>query len=200
MKRFTKALKATTMAFAATAMVATSAMATDGMFGNGTGARNKALAGAGVADQNDSTAISINPAGLVHSDNQLSFSASLFSPVRSYDFGLGDIDSDSEYFVVPNIAWTHRIDANTVFGLSMYGNGGMNSDYPVNAYGMPGQELGIDLTQAFISAGIGKRYGNVSVGFAPILGIQLFSAEGLGGFGAPETTDMAVGIGGTRWC
>ena len=71
MKRFTAALKATTMAFAAAGLMATGAMATDGMFGNGTGARNKALAGAGVANEKDATAMSLNPAGLVHSENQL---------------------------------------------------------------------------------------------------------------------------------
>ena len=71
MNRFTRALKITTMAVTAATLMATSAMATDGMFGNGTGARNKALAGAGVADQNDATAMSINPAGLTHSPDQL---------------------------------------------------------------------------------------------------------------------------------
>ena len=200
MKRFTTALKTTTMAIAAVSLIATSAMATDGMFGNGTGARNKALAGSGVADQNDSTAMSINPAGMVHSDNQFSFSASLFSPRREYDVSGGlapAVESDSEYFVVPNMAYTHRVDGNTVFGLSMYGNGGMNSDYPANFAGFPGQELGIDLMQVFVSAGVAKQYGNLSVGFAPILAMQLFSAEGLGNLipGAAETTDISFGIG-----
>ncbi len=199
MKRFTKALMTTTMAIAAGALVATSAMATDGMFGNGTGARNKALAGAGVADQNDSTAMSINPAGMVHSDNQLSFSASLFSPRREYDVtgGLAPaVESDSEYFVIPNIAWTHRVDGSTVFGLSMYGNGGMNTDYPVNNLSPLGDpNAGIDLTQIFLSAGIAKSYGNIAVGLAPIVGIQIFAADGLTGVGIPEDYNTAVGIG-----
>ncbi len=191
MKRFTKALMTTTMAIAAGALIATSAMATDGMYGNGTGARNKALAGSGVADQNDSTAMSINPAGMVHSDNQFSFSASLFSPLREYNVGAGISQSDSEYFVIPNMAWTHRVDGNTVFGLSMYGNGGMNSDYPVNFAGAP--NLGIDLQQIFLSAGMAKSYGNISVGLAPILAIQIFSADGVPG--NSENTDIAVGVG-----
>ncbi len=203
MKRFTKALRATSMAFAAASLMATSALATEGMFGNGTGARNKALAGAGVADQNDATAMSINPAGMIHSDNQLSFSASLFSPIREYNIttpgGVVGAESDSEYFVIPNIAWTHRVDGNTVFGLSMYGNGGMNTDYTANFLdpaAAPGTHLGIDYTQIFLSAGLAKQYGNFSIGFAPIVGIGIFSAEGLGNLaGAPETTQVSVGIG-----
>ena len=134
MTRFTKALKITTMAVAAASLVATSAIATDGMFGNGTGARNKALAGAGVANEKDATAMSLNPAGLVHSENQLNIAASLFSPLRE-NSGVQNrcfttVESDSNYFVIPNIAYSHRVDGNTVFGLSMYGNGGMNTDYP----------------------------------------------------------------------
>ncbi len=209
MKRFTKALKATTMAVAAASLMATSAMATEGMFGNGTGARGKALAGAGVANEKDATAISSNPAGLVHSENQLNISASVFSPNRSYNVGGGVVESDSNYFVIPNIAYSHRVDANTVFGLSMYGNGGMNTDYPVNfAQGFNralSPTLGIDLTQIFISAALAKQYGSLSIGVAPILGIQIFQADGV-----PDATfavqssekDVAVGVGlraGVEW-
>ncbi|WP_457817321.1 hypothetical protein, partial [Staphylococcus aureus] len=38
--------------------------ATDGYFQDGLGARNKALAGAGVADSRDATAAALNPAGI----------------------------------------------------------------------------------------------------------------------------------------
>ena len=198
MKRFTKTLKATTMAFAAAGLMATSAMATDGMFGNGTGARNKALAGAGVANEKDATAMSLNPAGLVHSEDQIDISATLFSPHREATWGATTTESDSQYFVIPNIAYSHRMDANTVFGLSMYGNGGMNTDYPTNLAGNPGN-MGIDLTQIFVSAGLAKSYGNISVGIAPILAVQIFSADGLG---FSEETSVAAGIavrGGVEW-
>lgn len=207
MKRFTKALKATTIAFAAAGLMVSSAMATDGMFGNGTGARNKALAGAGVANEKDATAMSLNPAGLVHSENQLNISASLFSPRREnegeYNGAPGAVvESDSQYFVIPNIAYSHRVDGNTVFGLSMYGNGGMNTDYPyagTNPFGGTGS-LGIDLTQIFMSAGLAKQYGNFSVGIAPIVAIQIFQADGIQNFS--EETNVAVGIavrGGVEW-
>ena len=130
MTRFTKTLKATTLAFAATTMVATSVMATEGLVMNGVGARNKALAGAGVADGNDATAIALNPAGLVNSPNQLSMSFSAFIPITEFKnaptrFNSFESDSsDATFFPIPNIAYTHRVDANTVFGLSMYAVGG----------------------------------------------------------------------------
>ncbi len=203
MKRFITALKASTMAIAAVGLMATSAMATDGMFGDGTGARNKALAGAGVADEKDATAMSLNPAGLVHSDTQFNAAASLFSPRREYNVGAGVVKSDSEYFVIPNLAYAYRVDGNTVFGLSMYGNGGMNTDYPVNFTGLPAN-LGIDLTQVFMSAGLAKQYGNLSIGVAPILALQLFSANGTPtrtGIGS-EHLDVAAGIAvraGVEW-
>ena len=205
MTRFNKALKATTLAFAATAMVATSAVATDGMFGNGTGARNKAMAGAGVANEKDATAISLNPAGLVHAENQLNVAASLFSPLRENSGpqnGGATVESDRNYFVIPNVAYSHRVDGSTVFGLSMYGNGGMNTQYPyagTNPFGGQGQ-LGIDLTQIFMSAGLAKSYGNISVGVAPILAIQIFKANGVQNFS--ENIDVAAGIairGGVEW-
>ncbi|MCF6198721.1 MAG: outer membrane protein transport protein [Hyphomicrobiaceae bacterium] len=219
MKRFTNALKITTMAVAAASLMATSAIATDGMFGNGTGARNKALAGAGVANEKDATAISLNPAGLVHSEDQLNVAASLFSPLRGYKESGGagintDVSSDSNYFVIPNIAYSHRIDANTVFGLSMYGNGGMNTDYNYNGlngigggstgnpFGTGTTNYGIDLTQVFISAAVAKQYGNFAIGIAPILSLQIFDSDGLSAFGASDLQEEAFGIavrGGVEW-
>lgn len=197
--------KAVLGGLAATCMLAAPALATDGMFANGTGARNKALAGAGVANQTDSTAIAVNPAGLVHAGNELSASTSLFSPDRYYDTAIsgGKVRSDSRFFVIPNYAYSVRHDANTVFGLSMYGNGGMNTDYGQNPFaaGPNNVRTGIDLTQIFLSAGVGKRYGNFSVGIAPIVAVQIFDADGLVAPGG-ASTDVAVGValrGGIEW-
>ncbi|MCP4937363.1 MAG: hydrocarbon degradation protein [bacterium] len=180
------------------------------MFGNGTGARNKALAGAGVADQNDATAMSINPAGMVNSDTQATISGSLFSPLRSYTTNgtvfvpdAGKVESDTNYFIIPNLAYVYRMDANSAFGLSMYGNGGMNTDYNDSNTFLAGN-TGADLTQIFLSAGYAQKMGNFSWGVAPIVGVTLFEAVGLGafaGFSSDATSltgndhDIAVGIG-----
>ena len=47
------------------------AFATEGYFQYGFGARQKALAGAGVADGRDATTASLNPAGLVNAPVEL---------------------------------------------------------------------------------------------------------------------------------
>jgi long-chain fatty acid transport protein len=214
MKTFTRALTMTSLLVAAS-LLGTSAYATEGMFANGTGARNKALAGSGVADQKDATAIAVNPAGLVNSDTQLSGSASLFSPWRGFSWPAAGLkeESNSNYFLVPNLAYNVRLDANTAIGLSLYGNGGMNTDYGefFNAGCPAGQTglacrgtAGIDLQQMFMSVGLAKRYGDISVGVAPIIALQLFEADGLATPFGPvaEKLDTAAGIAaraGVEW-
>ncbi|MGB0087165.1 MAG: outer membrane protein transport protein [Rhodomicrobiaceae bacterium] len=186
------------------AALITDAKATDGYFQDGYGARQKALGGAGVADTKDATAIANNPAGLADVDNQLAGAITLFSPQREYEAGLpgctppafgcapvppGEHGSDRNLFAIPNIAYTHRIDSDTVFALGMYGNGGMNTTYPDRIFSQTSGS-GVDLTQALISAAIARRIGRFSFGIAPILAVQVFEATGVDGF-APFSSDPA---------
>ena len=183
------------------------ASATEGYFQNGYGARQKALAGAGVADSRDATAAALNPAGLVHVGTEASIAASLFSPRREVEspaFG-GTVESGSNYFVVPNLAASYRFAPNPyvdVIGFTVYGNGGMNADWPSypnfgnGIFG--GGKLGVDLQQALISIAFAKQLGPVAVGIAPILARQQFKARGLSAFGITENdTDVSWG-GGVR--
>lgn len=202
------------------------AYATEGMFGNGNGARQKALAGAGVADSRDATAQSLNPAGLVHVNNQLTISASLFSPHRKYSAGggstlnaalgninsaftpTGSFDSDQNMFIIPNMAWSYRLDGYAladVIGFTLYGNGGMNTHYPDTA---PGSQLcstfaasgfpitgtgtfcnsllGINYSQALFAMTMAKKLGGgISVGISPTIARQQIEidAGGLTAFG-----------------
>jgi len=183
------------------------AQATEGYFQNGYGARQQALAGAGVADSRDAMALSLNPAGLVDVDPQFQVGASLFIPLRGYTaigpgfVAPGTIDSTENFFVVPNIAYSRPIDAESAWGVALFGNGGMNTNYkgvanPICAlFGAPpgvfcGGDAGVDLIQAFLSVGYARRFGNLSVGVAPVLAIQRFKAKGLGFF-APFSSDPA---------
>ena len=61
----------------AATLTAMDAFATEGYFTHGAGARNKALAGAGVADGRDATALITNPAGMVGNGTELTVSVSL---------------------------------------------------------------------------------------------------------------------------
>ena len=180
----------------------TQGSATEGYFQEGYGARQKALAGAGVANGRDATAASLNPAGLVHVENEIDVAATIFSPRRQMVGSgppgftpTGEVDSDRNWFVIPNIARNWRLDGNPWFdavAVAMYANGGMNTTYPAIARPLLecgggtgifcGGKSGVDLQQMFVSVAGAKRFGNVSVGVAPIFALQMFKASGLGAF------------------
>jgi long-chain fatty acid transport protein len=173
------------------------AQATEGYFSHGFGARNSALAGAGIADSRDAMAIAVNPAGLVDVDRQFTSATTLFSPNREYTAtgtgftAPGSVDSSNTLFAIPNMGYNHPLDENSSIAIALYGNGGMNTAYSTGntGPGCPGANgvfcagpTGVDLIQAFISVAYARRFGNFSIGVAPILAIQLFEARGLGAF------------------
>jgi long-chain fatty acid transport protein len=187
-----------------------SAQATEGYFQYGWGARQGGLAGAGVADSRDAMALSLNPAGLVDVDRQWQFGASLFMPFRSYTatgttlVGRGSFDSAENYFIVPNIAYNNPIDMDSSWGVAMFGNGGMNTNWPVMArpaFPLPnscfpvpgvspngtycGGQTGVDMMQAFIALGYARRFGALSFGVSPVIAIQRVKLQGLAAFGVP---------------
>lgn len=187
---------------AASMIFAGTAGATEGYFQHGVGARHKALAGAGVADANDATAIAINPAGLVKAGHSLDVAVSLFAPDRGYTgTGQGFTPSgsfnanDSEVFLLPDIAYARPFGEKGAIGIALNANGGMNTNYaavpnPACAQpGMPassgifcGGSLGVDLMQAFITIGYAHDFGSFSVGVAPVFAIQSFEARGIAAF------------------
>lgn len=188
---------------------APAASATDGYFQYGYGARQKALGGAGVADSRDATAAALNPAGLVHAPTELTVSGTLFSPLRSYSVSgpgptpEGTFDSKGNYFPVPNLAFTYRdhgLPFVDVIGVTVYGNGGMNTAYPANlfsAFGSSGR-LGVDFEQAFLSVAFAKTLApGLSIGVAPILARQAIKLEGLQGFAAFSSDGAHVSNQGT---
>ena len=208
------------IALCAGGLTATGAMATEGYFQHGYGARSKALGGAGIADSRDATAIALNPAGLVNVGENFTGSVSLFIPDRGFtgSGGPGFTPSgevrgnDTAVFPVPNFAYSLPLGENTAFGISMYGNGGMNSDYENTANpacampGMPaadgvfcGGNTGVNLNQAFISVALAQKFGRVSVGVAPILAVQMFEAKGLALFSGFSADPMHVSNNETDW-
>jgi long-chain fatty acid transport protein len=188
--------RAAAISIAAITTVSTSAWATDGYFAYGFGARQKALGGAGVADGRDSTATSLNPAGIVNSPQEASFSATLFSPPREISATNtaltppGTYESNSDYFAVPNLGVTYRdigLPFADVIGISLYGNGGMNTNYPAGSFifGSPGK-VGVDLQQALLSIAFAKTLApGLSIGIAPTIARQQIKIYGLGAFNQP---------------
>jgi long-chain fatty acid transport protein len=222
------------------ALLGSTAHATDGYFQTGYGARQKALAGAGVADGRDATTTSLNPAALTRAPNEVSMAVSGFMPHRYMEGGpanpfpgftpIGRVESDSEFFLIPNMAWSQRVNWGwaDAIGVTVYGNGGMNTDYPAVARNLaigecfapppapPGTPVGsqtgvfcngasgVNLQQALISFGVAKQVApGLSIGVAPILARQQFEAVGLEAFGVGgSVTDVSWGggiKGGIDW-
>lgn len=130
-------LKRTLTSAAVTALlVAPMAHATNGYFKIGAGAKNRGMAGAGMAYGQDSLAGAVNPAALADVGDRVDAGIELFKPKRKGQVdatGIGGADSShksrSSVFFIPNFgiskAWTQDI----TLGLSVTGNGGMNTRY-----------------------------------------------------------------------
>ncbi|MFZ2099776.1 MAG: outer membrane protein transport protein [Oricola sp.] len=170
------------------------AFATDGYFQVGFGIRQSGMGGAGVADSTDAMAQTLNPAGIVGIGDQWQIGAAAFMPYRGYEaagaaeppIANGTIDSEANFFVMPNFAYVRQIDSESAWGISVYGNGGMNTTYPGDAgagFGVfYGGLAGVDLMQAFVSADYARQMGALKIGIAPTLAVQRFQAKGLTNF------------------
>jgi len=171
--------------------VATS-YATNGYFANGYSVKNKALAGAGTALPLDSLAAATNPAGMVWVGKRVDVGLSLFNPNREYtatpsatgNVKPENIESDSEWFVIPSLGFNWMMNDNYSLGVSIYGNGGMNTDYDTTTYlsGMSpaSSPTGVDLMQLFIVPTYARKLvPKHSIGLSPVFAFQRFEAKGL---------------------
>ena len=119
-------------------------LAADGIELIGFGARQKAVAGADVADSVDAMSMSINPAGIVGMDRQYQFGITALLPDRGYEasgplvvLAPGDVQSGRPIFPVPNSANVSPIDAESAWGTVSYGNGGINTAYSMGNFKPP---------------------------------------------------------------
>ena len=202
-------------AFMALAGMAGSAFATNGYFSHGYGMKSKGMAGVSTTSTDDAFGGANNPAAMAFAGNRFDLGVDVFSPHREYSrtgsaggtgFMDGSVESDSNYFLVPELGYTHQINNNLAAGVTVYGNGGMNTDYasgqldagmcqqqPPN--GQPanmlcGQgSLGVDLMQLIVAPTAAYKVApNHSIGISPLLGYQRFKAEGLQAF-SPLSSD-----------
>lgn len=202
------------LALAAASLIATSASATDGYFSHGYGMKAKGMAGAGTAATADAFGGANNPAQMVFVGDRIDFGVDLFSPQRSASrsgsaVGIdGSADSDSTLFAIPEFGFNKLINPKLSLGVTVYGNGGMNTDYPGDqipsgtacgpATGpgtgfnpAPGPynllcgngRLGVDLSQLVIAPTVAyKLSDNHGIGIAPLFGYQRFKIEGAQAF------------------
>lgn len=188
------------------------AHATNGYFSHGYSTKEKGLAGAGTAYSQDAMAAATNPAGMAFVGERMDIGAAIFSPSpRSYTVtgtphapeGPGgtypfgslinaapgvEVESDNDFFIIPHFAYNWQMDAVSTFGVSVYGNGGMNTEYPASA--TPGGAgtfgagtAGINLEQLFINTSFAKiTQDKHAFGGSVILAGQRFAAQGLDSF------------------
>jgi long-chain fatty acid transport protein len=197
------------------------AQATDGYFSHGYGMVAKGMGGASFAVAGNAFGAANNPATMVFSGDVLEIGVDLFSPHRDAErtgapavAGLnGSATSDSNYFAIPELAYNRMVKANLSWGVTLYGNGGMNTDYPGGQLASPGAcgpatgpgtgfnpapgpynllcgngRLGVDLSQAILAPSLAMKVApGHSIGIAPLFAYQRFKAEGLQAFGGFST-------------
>jgi long-chain fatty acid transport protein len=185
------------------AAVPVSLRATDGYFSNGYGTQCKAMAGACAARAQDALAAANNPAAMFWAGHRYDLGLNFFRPIRSFSvegapsgapgtFGLapGTVESGSRLFLIPSFGANWRLGGNTSFGITLYGNGGMNTNYDAAVFGS--RPAGVNLMQMFIVPTLARRVaGKHSLGVSPILAWQRFKAEGLAAF-APFSSAPAA--------
>ncbi|PUE21225.1 MULTISPECIES: OmpP1/FadL family transporter [unclassified Limnohabitans] len=219
-------LRATVVA--AVLATGSAAWATDGYFPHGFGMKSKGMGGAAVAVTDNAFSGINNPAASVWAGNRAEIGVDIFMPKRSAartapGFGgmlEGDVKSDGSAFAVPEFAYNKKIDDRMSWGLTVYGNGGMNTEMPgANVMcmnpntGDPYQgnllcgqgKLGVDLMQLIVAPTFAyKLDAQHSVGVSPLLVMQQFKATGLDaftGFSMAPTkvsdtgTDRSTGVG-----
>ncbi len=126
------------------------ALATNGAFAIGYGAKQRAVGGAAVGFPQGALSGAANPANLAFVNPGTDISLEIFLPERgaSLDTALKDDDSsagllgdekvsqtsESPFFLVPNVAATWKLSCNLTAGMIIYANGGMNTDYAENIF------------------------------------------------------------------
>ena len=179
-----------------------SAYATDGYFAHGYGIKALGLGGAGIAYAQDAIAAATNPAGLGVVGDRIDFGLTWFQPDRDVTLrntagGSGFFDgkysgNDTDNFLIPEFGYNRVINDRATLGVTVYGNGGMNTDYK---NGIPyfnnntNQRTGINYLQLIVAPTATWRLDERNVvGVSLNLAYQRFQARGLDSFDQPGFT------------
>ena len=189
--------------------VALPVWATDGYFASGYGITAKGMGGAATAMSKDTFGGANNPASMVWVGNRVDVGVEWFSPQRKASrsgslAGLdGEAKSDSTNFYIPEFGYNHMLNDYISLGVTVYGNGGMNTNYPGGqvaagnpvcggfAHPSPGPynllcgsgRLNMDLAQVIIAPTLAYKLNERhSIGISPLLAYQRFKIDGLDSF------------------
>jgi long-chain fatty acid transport protein len=181
--------------------------ASAGYFALGYGPIARQMAGATTAYGDDAFAGSSNPAKWLAAGNQFNFGNEFFMPYRKvertgsntiYDFSTKSVN---DVFLIPEMGYSHRISDRLVWGITVYGNGGLNTEYR-GTNQIPGStanparcgnqaanfllgcgKLGFDLIQLVMAPGFAYQIApKHSIGIALLIALQRFKAYGFQAF------------------
>ncbi len=172
------------------------AHATNGYFAHGYGVKAQGTGGVGIALPQDALAAATNPAGMALIGNRADVGLTLFNPDREATLsstagGSGMLDgtfdgNGRENFLIPEGGYNRFIKDNVTLGVSVYGNGGMNTEYeqPIALLsGASGTTSGIDYIQLFVAPTVAwKITDGQTLGVSVNLGYQRFKATGIDNF------------------
>ena len=175
---------------AALAITSTNAFATDGYFAHGYGVKSQGMGGVGIALPQDALAAATNPAGMGLIGDRIDFGATWFRPIRESEIvgNAGPINgvykgNDTKNFIIPEFGYNKVINDQVTLGVSVYGNGGMNTDYKNGIPLFGSSRAGVDLIQLFIApTATWKINASNTVGVSVNLAYQRFEAKGLQNF------------------
>lgn len=184
------------------------ALAGNGYFILGYGPMAHQSAGTATAMGMDGFSGSSNPAKLAFTDDRLDLGVLSFMPYRRIErrgasnpvFNISSTSRNS-YFPLPEVGYTRRLDSRWSLGVTVYGNGGLNTEYPdttrVNGTNAnpakcgdrPGNfflgcgKLGFDLSQLVVAPTVAWQVTpQHSLGASPLLVYQRFKAYGFQAF------------------
>lgn len=193
----------------------TVATGTNGYFSHGYGMKAKGMGGAAVAMSEDAFGGANNPASMVWAGDRLDVGVELFIPKRQAartgsTGGIFDAEteSDRDYFGIPEFGYNKILRSNLSMGVTVYGNGGLNTQYPASGQtdsgacagnpptGLKGNNLlcgtsrlGVDYMQIVIAPTLSYRlFPEVSIGISPLIAYQRFRAEGVQAFAGSSSS------------
>ncbi|TDU28999.1 long-chain fatty acid transport protein [Panacagrimonas perspica] len=188
-------------------LLSPAAQAGGGYFVLGYGPYAGQVAGTSTAVGFDTFFGASNPAKLSAVGDRVDLGVLLFAPYRratrsgsgtDYDFSS---KSRNDFFVIPDGGYASKINENWAWGVTVYANGGLNTEYhettgvagsnlnPALCGDRPGNflggcgEVGFDLTQLIIAPTLSYRVDAVhSFGISPLLAYQQLRVYGLQAF------------------
>jgi long-chain fatty acid transport protein len=181
------------------AIAAVPAAATTGYFPHGYGLKAEGMGGTSAALAQDAMGGATNPASMVFAGSRLDVGLDLFSPHRSAERSgagfptlNGRVDSDQNWFAIPSFGYNRMVRSDLALGVTVYGNGGMNTSYPQGSFNCGGGaanmlcgsgKLGVDLMQLVVAPTVSYKLApRHAIGASLLLGYQRFKAEGLQAF------------------